>query len=148
MTQMSIIQTIETMIASFQRDADHEQWKTAHDQAMACYDLQDLIDLGLQCHAFIERIEKTWSARVDDGSLQYDIKDVKLIQSLYRQWLAPCDHMLAVIKDFESRGFTVRNAPEFRDAVGFCSLPQIDIEESQRTFDRFERGEGVVVKEF
>jgi hypothetical protein len=109
-------------------------------------ELEDRIRRKLASYLAIEHLDKEWGAAVESGAAEFDLRKAKQFQSLYEDWARDTDAILKSIRRMEAKGVRVAGALDFRDTVGFCPAG-IDVEKMIDTFERLERGEGVVFSE-
>jgi len=112
---MSLSEKLTRRIELFREEV--EQWQDAHAEAMACLELQDALTFGLWLHQQINSAESQWYAAVDTGQIPFSEAEETAIGKLYSLWLLPSDRLLQGISRFESSGFQVDRAQEFRDAI-------------------------------
>ncbi len=112
---MSLSEKLSRRIELFRDEVEH--WQEAHAEAMACHELQDALKFGLWLHEQINSAEAHWYAAVDTGTIPFNVEEENGIGKLYSLWLLPSDRLLQEIDRFESSGFQVDRAEEFREAV-------------------------------
>ena len=90
-----------------------ESWKADHDVAMSCMDFETLLQGSIALHEAIELLHASWRNHVRSGhkpSIELD----RIIWKLNQRWLAQCDSIHRDILGFESQGFDVAMAVDFR----------------------------------
>ncbi|MFM9960326.1 MAG: hypothetical protein ACKV2Q_03775 [Planctomycetaceae bacterium] len=112
---MSLSEKLSRRIELFRDEV--EQWQDAHAEAMACLDLQDTLAFGLSVYHQIGGAEAAWYASVDAGQIPFNEPEETAFGQLYSLWLTPCEQLLAKIQRFETAGFQVEGATEFRVAI-------------------------------
>ena len=112
---MSLSEKLSRRIELFREEV--EQWQDAHAEAMACLELQDALTFGLWLHQQINSAEAQWYAEVDAGHVPFNEAEETAIAKMYSLWLHPSERLLQEMERFESSGFQVDRAPEFREAI-------------------------------
>ncbi len=112
---MSLSEKLSRRIELFREEV--EQWQDAHAEAMACLELQEALTFGLWLHQQINSAESQWYAAVDAEQIPFSETEETAIGKLYSLWLLPSVRLLQEIQRFESSGFHVDQANEFREAV-------------------------------
>src|SRR5689334_15739172 len=105
-----------TKLAKEQLGEDLESWKSAHIEAMACCDFEDLLRKHLRGLQWIRLVDDGWSRRVESGEAPFDPDRAKLIREMYEVWYEPCDRMLAHLGRWEKDYPDLRGGSEFRAA--------------------------------
>ena len=127
---------------------EREAWKTDHDAAMACYDVEDMILRGLALFFGIRRADESWTKKVQAGTLQFDPKRAQSIHQEYEWWLAPCDDVLAALNKAERSFKQVENAEVFRRCVNLARrLVLIDVDGLIESHEQIVRGEVEAITE-
>jgi len=112
----TIVEAQESL-ARYERKTDYyeEHWKQDHQEAMRCFDFEEVLAFGLSLYDYLNRIDEAWRAKVHRQLISYDAEFDRLIEELYRLWLKPCDRILNRLTSFEKH-FEVEGAKEFRAA--------------------------------
>jgi len=119
-----------------------ESWKIDHDQAMACRDFEDWLDVGLHLLEVVRRADERYRDDVKTGKVPFRREDAQQLVQVYSYWLEPCDHLLSALKAFEDDGYQIENAEVFRRACRLTCIPGIEPESLARAADQFQRGKG------
>lgn len=99
----------------YRHEVRGELWKTAHDEAMACFAFEDLLKSGIHIYDSLIEFDRVLSNDIMKGAFGEKAPAVRQgILNTLRWWLNPCDQVEAGIDSFESRGFQVEGASEFR----------------------------------
>ena len=105
---------VENRVSAYRREA--EGWKSDHDLAMRCMDFESLLQSGLSSLEAIHSIDEKWRLGVRSGKTQYDSEDEQAITSLYECWSSPRERVSRELVEFETAGFVVEYASDFRAA--------------------------------
>jgi hypothetical protein len=96
-----------------------EQWKSDHDMAMLCYDVQDSIAVGLLILKWLDELDELVTAK----SLRKETPEEESkkmcadVEILYREWeKASLDHLDFVVM-LRQKGFRVDRADELEEAI-------------------------------
>lgn len=115
MNRLSIAgKTIDGQLGLYEAQADG--WKSEHDRAMDCLDIEAITNFGLGIYRSIRHADKTWSNAVRSGAMPLVREDADRLSRWYSLWIKPCDMLLEEICELESEGYRVDPASEFRDA--------------------------------
>jgi hypothetical protein len=136
---------LNNQLKRFEEDAD--SFMRDHKRAMACLDLETLLAVGLTLFKVIELAEDRWSSKVRSGEIEFKKEDAESVKALYSWWRKPGDRILVSIKQFETEGYPVAGADEFREAIGRCIAPTIDVDATLDSIERLNKGEGRPLKE-
>ena len=98
-----------------------EQYATAepvmrdHRCAMRCLDLEDKIRRGLRLFDLIKRIDAMVADDILSGECEKDEagKARMFVESLFRNWLRPCDAVSTEAKKLKKDGYEVEGAERF-----------------------------------
>lgn len=91
-----------------------EDWKSEHDDAMACLDLEYFLQVGIALYDFIDRLDEEWRLSVVRGKAVSDPNIVRQFDELFDAWLQPCARVESRIQALEAREYVVKHADEFR----------------------------------
>jgi hypothetical protein len=122
---------------------ESESWAAAHDEAMACCDLEDAIGLGL---TVLENLRRR-SARCGEaqGPLWNTASELARV---YSSWLDVSRHLLdGAVRRLEGRGFKVERADELRQACRDVALLPLDTDRIRRSLDSLASGKGIPMKQ-
>ncbi len=99
-----------------QLEAYEESWKKDHDEAMACWEWEDAIAVGINIfHMLCER-EDVWRDQVFRGVMVHTEDDDLDHRTRFSNWLATTNEVLAdVLPSLETRFGLVKGAPELRE---------------------------------
>jgi hypothetical protein len=115
-------------LSLYQKQAEDEQWKGDHEDAMKCRDLEEFISIGLGLFNSMKERAYAVQDAIARGSLGYDPDISQAFIDGYKQWMRPCATVERAIRAFESRGYQVDKADEFRGAVEEITLHDFDID--------------------
>jgi hypothetical protein len=119
-----------------------EAWKADHDEAMACYDLEETIRRGIALFGMIRLADESWSKKVQSGSAKFDADRLRTIKNQYEWWLAPCSGILETLAKAEASFSQVENAAYFRGCVTLArKLVFVDVEGLIEAAGQIARGE-------
>ena len=90
-----------------------ESWEVTHDEAMACFEFEGLLALGIDAFEAINRADEWLRSRVASGKAKYDAVETAKIEALYQQWMQASDVILEMLAEVEKQ-FEVCGAEEFR----------------------------------
>ena len=127
----------------YSRQAGEAAWKTARDIVQRCRDLEDLIAMGLSLFENLRRSAIDAQDRVARGEMTYDPALSRAFADAYETWLRPCGVVESAIRWFESRGYSVENAAQFREAVLAIRLHAFDIDDVLQSFAEMQAGQGI-----
>lgn len=98
-------------------EATREAWQAPHREAMACRDLERVVDAGVTLFRLIRSADQDWTAGVEDGRIAFDGDTVRLFTEAYAAWLTPYDKVIAAVKRYEDAGHEVAGCHELRRAA-------------------------------
>lgn len=110
----AFLRNIQASVSRYQ--AESESWQQDHDQALQCLEFEQLVAYGISVYQLLGKLNEIWKLRVAEHFVDYDAAMDDAIELLYRSWLEPCPRILRQITAFESAGFDVVGAREFRAA--------------------------------
>ena len=120
-------QTIDRQLGLYEEQAN--SWKSQHDRAVNCLDLEAVLGLGLHIYRSIKNADERWSESVRSGAMSLKEGDARRLSEWYSGWVKPCDSILRLIREFELDGYHVDQASEFREAcLDVRSLLSIPVE--------------------
>jgi hypothetical protein len=121
---------------------EREAWRADHDDAMACYDVEDMILRGVALFFGIRRADESWTKKVQAGTVKFDPQRATAIHRQYEWWLAPCDDVLVALEKAERSFREVSNAEVFRQCVNLARrLVLIDVNGLIESAEQVARGE-------
>lgn len=85
-----------------------------HQQAMECYELEDLLRVGVQLYDHFVWLDEQWRLRMARGETAYSEEVDQALTQLFDWWGQPCSQVEAHITRMEELGFQVTGADEFR----------------------------------
>lgn len=91
-----------------------ERWKLRHNEAMACYELDDVLSFGIYLFTTIRQRDTEWSEQVRSGEKTYSADDARKIGDMYRSWYQPCPELLKAIELFERDDYELVHAKRFK----------------------------------
>jgi hypothetical protein len=118
--------------------ADCEPWKQAHDEAMACYAVQDAIEAGLA----------VWNAitRSNDRGL-VTVERAKALCDLHRDWHASAISVLVGIEEMKRKGYDVERSGEFQKTFLTSTSLQSAVDFIRRSVVEVNAGKGLSLDE-
>ena len=69
-----------------QLEEEKEGWKSDHDAAMECRDLEDLLRRGIGLFYWLRLADESWSKKVQGGTVPFDAARAKSIYKQYKWW--------------------------------------------------------------
>lgn len=93
-----------------------EVWKTDHDRAMKCTELEEKIKVGLSYFGLINGMDNLWSRKVQARTIPFKAEFADALHELYNWWISPCSDVFAAIAQFENEGYKVDGSTELRKA--------------------------------
>jgi hypothetical protein len=124
-----------------------ESWRKAHQEAMSCRDIEDLVAHILTTLQQLRRRTETWAGQVGVGGPEFSCEDSKQQADLYHRWLAVASALVGVIEAYEQAGYEIEGAAELRTAHRDVSLMSLDPERAHTSIAALERGEGIPAQE-
>jgi hypothetical protein len=124
-----------------------ETWPASHVEAMRCRDIEDAIRYGLFLLEAIQRHNAAWSDDIQRGATDFSWEVARQFARSYRWWHELSTTLLAAIGEFESQGFQVEGAGAFREKYRDVSLLPLDIEQTRKSIESLEQGEGVPLRQ-
>lgn len=118
-------------------------WQTEHQQALACFDLEDLIDYGLWVISSIRRYNDGWASAIENSKCTFSWDDATGFGQAYQKWLDTSERVLAVARAFEAQGYDVRRSGDLEEAISDVKLMSLDTSRARSALESLERGEGV-----
>jgi hypothetical protein len=131
----------------YQQQAKNEQWKSEHQTAMKCRNLEEYIGIGLSLFNLMKQRAYDVQDCLARGSMRYDEEMSRPFVEGYREWLKPSAAVESAIRWFESRNYQVDKAEEFRSAVRETSLIDFDIDSLIKADRDIEEGRGKLLAE-
>ncbi|HET6878859.1 MAG TPA: hypothetical protein VFI31_01815 [Pirellulales bacterium] len=126
----------------YQQQAMQEEWKSEHETAMRCRDLEEFIGIGLSLFKLMKERSHTVQDAMARGSMACNAEVTQAFLEGYREWLKPCAAVESAIRWFESRNYQVEKAEEFRSAVRDISLHEFDVDSMIRAERDIHEGRG------
>jgi hypothetical protein len=105
---------LERQLGFYEEEA--ESWKSDHDRAMDCIDIQEVLSLGLYVFSRIRNIENQWTESLRDRGAVPRKEDAERLSHWFRLWLKVCDELIQDIKSLAQDGYQVESAREFGEA--------------------------------
>lgn len=118
-------------------------WKTADEQAMLCWNVQDALSLGLTVLENIRRRHRLWMEKVDAGTFTFNPEDARGLASQFQQWLKAGRAVIGLLEECEKGGYVVERAGEFREACREVALMSTDIDRVQASVASLDEGRGI-----
>lgn len=104
-----------------------DSWQHDHQQAMACWELESRLKLALMLYELIGAADERRSKEMTEGDAMSREAHLREFNALYAEWLRLSEEMLDVITQFESKGFQVEAAEQYRSVCsqlrGVLALP-------------------------
>lgn len=111
---MGLIETTRRMISTYEKS---EVWKRDHAQAMFCFDLEQVMALGLHLFRGLLDYEAGLQAAAWRGNLSADDPVWAKFDPLYGRWAVASERLLARADELAGEGFAVKDIETFRDAI-------------------------------
>jgi len=109
------LRRIEKQVTAYSEAAgSDEELLKAHEDAMACFDLEARISQGIHLFEMILALDTRWKKLVHSNQISEDAACATAIQALFRDWMNPAQFLEKRIQDFEGKRFDVEGADEFR----------------------------------
>lgn len=135
-------QFLERQLNLYKAQAE-EGWKLAHEAAMACRRVEDVIAHGLFVLGRIKALNAEWDADLRRGEAEFSWEVAEQIASLYREWQVNSRVALQAIQACEQRGYHVEDAEEFRAALHEVAMLPLDVERTRKSIEALEQGRGI-----
>jgi len=133
----------QAQLRLYKAQAEDESWKIAHQEAMACCDIEDAIGLGL---SILENLRRRSGKYAQCETLSWP--EASDQARVYRMWLDATRRLLeGPVRELEQMGFVVQAADELRRACREISLLPLDTDRVRRSLESLETGEGVPMKQ-
>jgi hypothetical protein len=129
---MSSLRFLKRQLGVYEEYRD--SWKRDHDDAIAIYDLEDAISFGVSLYERLKRKPPKDGTTVDMAVA---------LCAYYRDWHGISRDVLHIVETYESRGFTVEGATEFKEMFAELTRMQEAVSEIQETVTALQSGEGV-----
>lgn len=91
-----------------------ESWKKAHEEAMACFDLEGYISQGIHLFEVILDTDTRWRNLVFYQKVADRTEVREAIRQMFLRWTGPCERVEECIQRFEALGYRVEGADTFR----------------------------------
>ena len=101
-------------ISAYSQCAGDESWKQAHEESMACRDLEALLQVGLGLFRSILKLAPEWRGATVPTNSPTDQGMDSEVFDLVQWWVRPCENVDAHIRRFEGAHYAVDGADEFR----------------------------------
>ncbi len=111
---MGLIDTTRRMISTYE---ESEVWKRDHAQAMLCFDLEQVMALGLYLFRGLLDYEAGLQAAAWRGDLSADDPVWGEFEPLYERWAAASERLLARADELAGAGFALKDIEAFRGAI-------------------------------
>ncbi len=85
-----------------------------HYEAMDCRDCETFLQLGIEAYDWLIRADIAIRKSIASGQADYDPEIERGLETLFREWLNPCDKVEQWIAVQHGRDYTVDNLDEFR----------------------------------
>lgn len=93
--------------------AKADPWKLDHDDAMRCFEMEEIIAVGNMTYKLVSYIVATWQDHVVAGSVPYQDEDDRQISQFYQSWVTVSERNLSEIEKLTRNGFEVKGSEEF-----------------------------------
>ena len=120
-----------------------ETWKTGPENALACAQLEDAIELMLSLLRSLRRHNERWAAHVQDVPGGFSWDNARKFAELYRKWHGVSQRTLDLVDLGEAEGFVVQAADQLREKSRQVALMPLDIDRVQHSIDSLEQGRGI-----
>jgi hypothetical protein len=120
-----------------------ETWETAHEEAMACTQLEDSIELMLSMLRSLRRHNEHWAVHLQEAPEDFSWDNVRKFAELYRKWHELSQRTLDVVDLFKAEGFVVQGADQLRDESHQVALMSLDTDRVRRSIESLEEDRGI-----
>ena len=124
------------------QSAQADAWKGAHQEAMACRDIEDAITFGLGILYSIQRRNGQWASEVRSGAVQFSWEIAQHFADLYQSWLGFSRHLLQAIDACEQGNYEIDGTNTFRSRVREVALMNFDLDRIRRSISALQQGKG------
>lgn len=93
-------------------DGELDGWKHQHQEAMQCYRIEELIQVGLACYAMIDGANLVWRRHVAREERPFDAGIDDQFKGLFRDWRSSTTRVLESAVELRKRGFDVSGLDE------------------------------------
>ncbi|MBI1913361.1 MAG: hypothetical protein HYS12_01175 [Planctomycetes bacterium] len=97
-----------------QVEAYQEAWMQDHQAALACRDVEDTTAVGISVFQLLAQREDSWRDRVFRGVEEFFEEENQFVLSLFRDWLAITEEVLAGLPPFEGQFGSIERADKLR----------------------------------
>ncbi len=91
-----------------------ESWKRDHEDANACWELEQVLQFGLTIYRLFMKTDEVISDAILSDRCESPRQARAAFDSLLAWWLRPCETVNRVIRSLEDKGYMVEGAAEFR----------------------------------
>jgi len=104
------LKNAERILAAY---AEADSWEVDHDDAIRCFDMEELIAVGGLAFEFLSFVESAWQDHVSAGKIEYQEEDDRQIGRLYQKWVEITERNVAEVEKLTRNGFQVKGADQF-----------------------------------
>jgi hypothetical protein len=94
--------------------AGAEAWKRDHEEAMKCWDLEELVTVGNWLFRILTRAENEFYADSRSGRMPLEPAHKQTLLVAYRIWLAGSIQLLSRVEEFEAKDYQFKGADDLR----------------------------------
>jgi len=108
------LETLRKEIEAYSAANPDESWMKDHQDAMACFDLEEHIGLGIGLYENIVGMQSRWQEAVSSKRVSANSSIDRALDQLVWLWAQPCPDVEKRIRHFELEGDAVKQADRFR----------------------------------
>ena len=145
---MNVLDVLQRQFDLYEQYAvEAEGWQIAHREAMACWNVEDAIEFGLNLLRSLQRRHEQWAKEVEAGRRQYSLTDAREGAERFAWWLERSKPLLQAVEFFERESYRFDRANEFREAVLDVSLMSLDVDANQKSIASLQTNRGIPAKQ-
>jgi hypothetical protein len=110
---LSILNVYRPQVEAYQHTVETESWKTDHQDAMVCRDIEQVLLVGIAIYDGLNRADEMLRIGAATGKAKYTKEIGAAFSALFDWWLSPCGRLELEIHKIQRKGFTVENAEPF-----------------------------------
>lgn len=119
-----------------------ELWGRDHPRAMARFDLEADLSLGLAVFDLLKKLLTVYNEIRQQRRVGFEPQQAERIRKLFAEWYALHADMLEAIGSFKREGYPVEGADEFMDACMEARILTEDFDRIVHAMEQFSRGGG------
>jgi hypothetical protein len=123
---------VSSRAKQFREWALPKKWKTEHDAAMAEFDLEHWIAVGIVLWDYFGQVHDAWMESVETGKAPYEAFVERTFDRAERSWLDTALALERSARAYEKKGRKFERIDEFRDRINSALFMLADVEELHR----------------